>query len=83
MFVQTHRSVKEDGTFTVYRDREANLTVTHYTAHRGGCFHIGEVTMRGTNGTSFAFTVKQAPWPVETGPRTAASYWARHVDKLR
>lgn len=83
MFVQTHRSTKDDGTFTVYRDREQNLTVTHYTAHRGGCLHIGEVTLRGADGAAFAFTVRQAAWSEDTGPRTAQSYWDRHSNKLR
>lgn len=82
MFVQTHRKTEGDNTFTVYRDREQQLTVTHFTAHRGGCLYLGEVTLRGADGADFAFTVKQAPWPTDTGPRTAQSYWDRHNDKL-
>lgn len=85
MFVQTHRSADRDGTFTVYRDREQNWTVTHYTT-RGTVYTgnslLGEVTIRDENGAAFAFTVKQPPWDEEHGPRTAQAYWNRHKDKL-
>jgi hypothetical protein len=85
MFIQTHRSVNLNGdTFSVYRDRDLRQQVTHFTAHRGGCLHTGEVTLKNElTHETFAFTVKQAPWPEETGSRTAQSYWNRHNDKLK
>lgn len=83
MFVQTHRSTQDDATFTVYRDREAGRQVTHYTARRGGCLYLGEVTVKdeATHAT-FAFTVKQPPWPEENGAQTAQAYWTRHAGRV-
>lgn len=90
MFVQTHRSVRNAGqiegeaTYTVYRDKARGFTLTHSTVRRGGCLYVGEVSLlKLGSGDYFTFTVKQGPWPEETGPCTAQSYWERHQDKLQ
>lgn len=83
MFVQTHRKTEGSDTFTVYRDREARRTVTHFSAHRGGCLYLGEVVVKNDdNCATFAFSTTSAPWADDTGTLTAAAYWDRHNDKL-
>ena len=84
-WTQTSRRTAPNGdVFTVYRDRAARHTVTHFSAHRGGCLHIGEVIVRDDNAgpASFAFSTTSAPWSEESGPAAAAAYFERHQDKL-
>lgn len=84
MWIQTGQRREVNGDiFTVYRDRDANHAVTHFSAHRGGCLYIGEVVVLDQNtGRSFSFSTTSAPWSAESGPKAAASYWERHADKL-
>jgi hypothetical protein len=83
MFVQTHTRIEDNGdVYTVYRDRELNQCVTHFSAYRGGCLYIGEVVVLDQNtAKSFAFSTTSAPWG-EHGADVAAAYWQRHSDKL-
>lgn len=84
MWIQTAHRVESNGdTFNVYRDRELRQCVTHFSAHRGGCLYIGEVTVLDQNNArSFSFSTTSAPWSDESGPLAAAAYWDKHQDKL-
>ena len=85
MFVQTSRRTAPNGdVFSVYRDKTAQHVVTHFSARRGGCLHIGEVVVRDDSHgpRSYAFSTTSAPWPEDTGAQAAAAYFARHADKL-
>ena len=84
MWTQTAHRVADNGdVFNVYRDRDAKHCVTHFSAYRGGCLYLGEVTVLDQNDArSFAFSTTSAPWSDESGPLAAEAYWAKHASKL-
>lgn len=84
MFTMTHKSTAGNGdVYQVFRDKAAGVTVTKYTAHRGGCLYLGEISIRNTRTCeSFEFTSKAPVWLPEHGPSTAASYTRMHGHRV-
>lgn len=84
MFTKTHQSTASNGdVYQVYRDKDAGLMVTKFTAHRGGCLYLGEVTIVNTRtAQSFAFTSTAPVWSEDTGHLTATSYMRKHAIRV-